>query len=195
MISLRTMAAAIAALGVTMGAPADAAENLDCIDKGYTAEQQAVLDAYIGRFNMESWSKNGVPSEVLTVIVDRVRACASMHGWSAEAAQHALLFKLARIGVAGVETTGPLSPAQILQVRNAMTAEDKIKVRAIFGAMVKAYGEGTLERSPRETPDMFIGKLILRSGIPTTTKNVRAAGGWLAASVLVEQYAEFFAAD
>jgi hypothetical protein len=190
---LRQLIVSAAALAALTEGRAQAAENLDCIDTEYSAPQQVVLADFIAVFSMERWAK-GPPGEVVAILQDSAKRCAVRHGWSLRAAEYAFLFKFASLGLAGVEKRGPLTPTQIGQLQSAMTPSDKARIRSIFDAMAKAQAEGN-PQAAAQSADMFIGKLIVRSGIPTNSTNVQAAGGWLGAKVMCERYAEYFAAN
>ncbi len=192
---VRHLITAIATTSALIGVNATAAENLECINGGYSAAEQATLDNFVANFSMETWGKGGPPSEIRAVVGDRAKACAKSYRWSPEATHQAMLFKLASIGLAGVENNGPLSTDQIRLLESAMTADDKMRIRAIFDGMEKAQREGQSLDAPTRSADLFIGKLILRAGIPGSPENARAAGGWVAAKALRGRYAESFAAN
>lgn len=170
-----------------------AAEHIDCVDSGYIAEDQATLDGYIDGFTIEAWGAGGPPSNVMTIIAARVRTCGASNGWSLDAMQDALLYKVASVGMAGVESASPLSAEQFAQLDDAMTPDDKVEIAKIFDSMRQAQAEGRIYEAPKQSPEMFIGRLILRSGIPASPENSRWAGGWLAVKTLQDQRRAKFA--
>jgi len=195
MPSLRPLAGMFAALATYMSLPAQAAENLDCMDSDYSSADQAVLDDFIAGFSMDSWAQEGVPDDLRVVLSNKAKACEAANAWSPAATQHALLFKIASVGLSGVEATSSLTPAQFGQIKKAMTPADQVRIRAIFQEMWEAQRAGRPTQATAQSADMFIGRLIVRSGIPGSSENAKVAGGWIAANVLRDQYAENFAAD
>src|SRR3546814_12496284 len=80
------------------------------------------------------------------------------------------------VGMAGVESASPLSAEQFAQLDGAMTPDDKVEIAKIFDSMRQAQAEGRIYEAPKQSPEMFIGRLILRSGIPASPENSRWAG-------------------
>jgi hypothetical protein len=189
------MRSLLALLGATLSfvgapTPALAADNLDCVDGGYSAADQARLDGFAKGFDLAAWSTQGPPADIKKMVIDRTDACAQLYGWSADAVSYALVFKMARIGLAGSEQNGALNAGHIAALRKSITPQDMQKGKLAFGQMMQARRDGTA--MPSESPEMFVGRLIMRAGVPI--EHATAAGGWIGATILSAYFAERFGA-
>lgn len=184
----RSLLALLGAASFCAVAPARAADNLDCVDSGYSTADQARLDGFAKSFDLAAWSTQGPPADIKEMVIDRADACAQLHGWSGEAVGYALVFKMARIGLAGSEQNGGLTAGQIAGLRKSITPQDMQKGKLVFGQMMQARRDGTA--MPAESPEMFVGRLILRAGVPV--EHATAAGGWIGATILSAHFAELF---
>lgn len=178
----------VAAALASISTEATAAENLDCVDSGYSAAEQARFDSFAAGFDLAAWGTQGPPADIMQMVSTRVGACARLHGWSDDAARYATLFKLGRIGLAGSEHNGTLNDSHISGLRKSITPEDIRKGKIVFEQMGEAYNKGTA--MPAESPDMFVGRLIMRSGVPAEL--APAAGGWIGATILCARFKELF---
>ncbi|UKK85656.1 hypothetical protein L7H23_05990 [Sphingopyxis sp. BSN-002] len=171
-----------------VGAPAFAAENLVCVDSGYSVADEARMDGFVSGFDLVAWGKEGPPADIMQMIVARADVCSKLYGWSDEATRYAVAFKMARVGLAGSERNGVLDSNQIAGLQKSITREDVQKGKLVFGQMANAYRQGSTMLT--ESPDMFIGRLILRSGVPA--ERAAAAGGWIGATILCAHFTELF---
>jgi hypothetical protein len=188
MANVRSFLALVAAALSFLCAPAMAADDLDCVDSGYSTGDQARLDESARDFDLAAWGTKGPPADVMDIIVVRVRACATLHNWSDEAADNALAFKMARFCLEGSEQNGSLSAGHIAALRKSVTPEDMKRGKALFVEMSNATREGT--SAPSDSLDMLVGRIILRSGVPV--EKARLAGGWLGAIFMCAHFAALF---
>src|SRR3546814_13444987 len=86
----------------------------------------------------------------MTIIAARVRTCGASNGWSLDAMQDALLYKVASVGMAGVESASPLSAEQFAQLDGAMTPDDKVEIAKIFDSMRQAQARSEERRVGKE---------------------------------------------
>ena len=189
-LTIRSFLALLAAVWACVAMPAWSADNLDCIDSGYGTAEQARLDSFAVGFDVVVWGTQGPPADILEMLRAKAETCAKLHDWSVEAANYAIAFKMGRIGLAGMESNGTLSADHLTRLRSALLPSDVQKGKMLMGQMATAYHEG--REMPLESPDMFIGRFIVRSGVPTEL--AWAAGAWASAVFGCERFAELFAA-
>jgi len=173
-----------------VGAPVRAAENLDCVDSGYNAPDQARFGSFVKGFDLVAWAAQGPPADIMQILTTRVSDCAKSNGWSEAAARYAMAFKMARVGLAGAEGSGLLNANDLAALRKSITPADFEKGKFLFGQMSAAHRSGA--KMPSESPDMFVGRLIMRSGVPA--ERATAAGAWIGATIMSTHFAELFGA-
>jgi hypothetical protein len=75
------MTALMASGMLALTVPAHAANNLDCMDSGYTPEQQAVADAFVAGVNPDN-VRAGPPADLQALVNTRSEVCGAQHGWT-----------------------------------------------------------------------------------------------------------------
>lgn len=168
--------------------PALAADHLECIESGNSAEQNAYFQNFVDRFHISELSGGGrPPAEMMEIIQGRADACASQHNWSREAAEHSVLFRLTKVLQTALRAHMPISEEQLARYDAIVAGADQARLRRIFGVAV--------EPAPaNDADDEFLGELIARSGMPMTEANAKFAGAWLASVLVSKHMTEQFAA-
>jgi len=170
-----------------------AADNLDCVSTGYTAEIAAEIDSFQGIFNAGNGWGPELPQSVFGAVTGRAGQCAEQHGWSPEAIEDAVFFQMFSILRGGVARGTPLSSTQMQRVDQALAGPDQERLRAIVGRQVDSVLGGAEAPEPTEAENMFIGRLILRAGVPVTEENGHYVGAYMASVVMPQVIAARFA--
>lgn len=171
---------------------AQAAENIACIDQGYTPDEIAEVDRYYDGFQI-SETEGGPPPELMTAITRRAGECADTHGWPPDAIEDAVFYRVSLVLRTALERRSPLTPSQMRRVTEAIAAADPSRLDRIIGGIEEAALNGAAASEPSESDSIFMGRLFLRSGVPMTQSNAEYVGALIAARAMGERWRRRFA--
>lgn len=186
--------AGLAALALGWAAPAQAATDLECVDGGYSTEEMSQIRSFQEGFAVDSFANQEPPPEILGAIITRAGTCSEAHGWSPEAIEQAVIYRLFNLLEQTLTLRSPLTGTQMDRLSAALASADQQRVRRVFGGIADAVLGGQEEPEVGNSDEMFLASILMRSGIPYSESNGEFAGAWLAAKVLTEVVAERFAA-
>lgn len=126
------VSAPLAAALLCLVAPsaARAAENLDCMESGYSEAGWATIEAFIAGFDFRR--PNAPAPAYQAVLSARAEACAAEHGWSTDAKTVALQYRRAAFMDAALRRHAPVSPEAIERMEAALAATDEGQVWQAF---------------------------------------------------------------
>jgi hypothetical protein len=175
-----TVAIALALIAV----PAQAAENIACMDAGYTTEDMATLERHSAALTMDRLS-GGAPQEVISIIATRAGDCADANGWSPDAISDAVLYRSAQFLRTSLARVGPMTPAQLARFDRAVAAADQSRLRRIFGQIERnATNERPPEQGINNSDAEFLGRIFMSSGMPMNQQFAEFGGALIAARML-----------
>lgn len=163
--------ASLALAGSALPASAQVADQLDCIATGYSAEQKAVLDAYVAAFEISDMDIKDRPLEVLAIIDERALECASEYGWSVEASEAAGLYQFSDLTADSIAQKYPEAKVVLDKIDTELPDAERERFWSI---MTSATGAAGIEIQPTNADFMFIGTTILRfsPGISEDEQNI-----------------------
>lgn len=174
-------------------ATAQAAENIACIDEGYSSEEIASFSRYYDSFQFAEIER-GPPPEILAAVTRRAGECADLHGWSGDAIEDAVFYRYSAIVLAALERNVPFTPSQMRRLNDAFAAADQARLNRIMGDIVEASMNGRPAPAQSESDNLFMGRVLLRSGVPVTERNAEYIGALIGARVMGERLRQRFAA-
>jgi hypothetical protein len=183
-VTLLVLAAACGA------APAAAAEHLDCMDSGYTADELAAVETYSAGFDMMT-AGGPPPPPVMAAVNRRATACAQEHQWSDTAAGEARAYRLVSVIRATLQRHSPIDAAAMARLNAAIDAADHDTMVSIFAAIsAAARGQGPPLSAAQARQ---LDAVVSAAGVEDTDLNQRFIGAWMAARVLRRESALRFA--
>ncbi|MFM5932274.1 MAG: hypothetical protein ACKOPQ_15360 [Novosphingobium sp.] len=193
MKSLLSLAAAVSALGLAL--PASAATGLDCIDGGYSAADQAVLNGFDGKFTYQGADNAALTKAAVGVMAVRADACTAEKKWTLNAKRYATMHKLAVHMERAMRANGLFNAAQLTKLDALMTGSSGDVVRAALAPAVRAQLLGQPAPAQDNGQLTAVGLAIMSSGLPTDAKNGDFIGQLIGARLLNEIASELFAAE
>ena len=185
---------ALAAAGLACSVTsASAADNIACMDAPYAAADQRVFDQFNESFELDEFSGKGPPVEVITILSTRAGECAETLDWSPEAIEHATLYRLGKVLDDALVASSVFSPAQWTRLKAAYATSDKAILNRLFRPMIEAELGGDAASKPTRADELYLGRLMLRTGIPATEANSQFVGAWMAAQAMQELFLSGFA--
>ena len=181
--------------GAAMAAqPALAAANLECIDAGYSAEQEKIFDAYYAGFtiaSLDSEESDG-SNALVDPVASRAASCALEHGWSQDAIFNAIVFRMSVMLAAALEVKTPLTSEQMSSLEAALAKADQARLRAILGPGIEASLKGQPDPEMSDDDALYLGLLVIGAGLPMEQTYSEYAGALLGARMMAEMAAEKF---
>lgn len=156
---MKYLLASLALGAASLPATAQAADQLDCIAAGYSAEQQAVLDAHVAAFEISDMDTQERPMDVISIIEERAQQCASELGWSDDASDAAGLYHFGSLTAGSIRQKHPEAAAVIDKIDTELTDAERERFWSI---MTFATGAGGTQSAPTNDDFMFVGMIILR---------------------------------
>ena len=178
---------------VGFSSTSSAADNLACIEQGYSAGESASFERFYESLRVENLNSD-MPPDILAAVTRQAGECADAHDWPPEAIEDAVLYRLATILRTALERRSPLTPAQMRRITEAVASADQERLGRIFGAIEEAAMNGEDEPQPSDSDSVFIGRILLRSGVPMTESNAQYAGAVIGARMMGERAQQRFAA-
>lgn len=189
---MKCISAGLAVAIALMGCPAAlAADNLACIEEGYSGEELASFSSFYDSFQVAEL-ENGPSPEIVTAVTRRAGECAELHGWSGEAIEDAVFYRFSFVLHTALERHSPLTPAQMRRVSDAVAGADQERLNRIMGDVVEAAMNGQPAPEQSESDMIFVGRVLLRSGVPMTQGNGEYIGALIGARVMGERVRQRF---
>ncbi len=172
---------ALTLLLLLVPAGAQAADNLDCIDVGYSEAESASLFRFVGSYGLSDWKDDRrIDPEIEAAIVRRVKECANKHDWSYEAIMQAISYKIGEILWSGLDQNTVLEPGQMAQLRDAYSNSDKARLIEIMRPAVDAIYSSGFVPPPSDEDTRYLNEHITgRAGLPITADVTAYVGAWL----------------
>lgn len=156
---MKYLLSSLALAAASLPATAHAADQLDCIAAGYGAEQQAVFDAHIAAFEISDMDTQERPTDVISIIEERAKQCASEHGWSDNASDAASQYHFGSLTAGSIRQKHPQAAVVIDKIDTELPDADRERFWSI---MTFATGAGGEKTAPTNDDFMFVGMVILR---------------------------------
>ena len=100
--------------------PSAAAENLSCMDSGYSVADKKALATFFDEFTLEAWNEGGaLQQNVAPAVMGHARACGAANGWSSDAIMQAFIYKGVELMIKGLDAKGTLTATQTEKLRIA----------------------------------------------------------------------------
>ena len=181
------------AMALSGAAPARAATNLACMDSGYTAEQQKLLDAAAVQMTAKDGKPNSATDQSMMIIMTHAGTCAHLSNWSPEAVKLALFYKLFSQMVAALDAKIGLSPDQHAQLLNTFASADKTSLRQSLAPVMQQFlRDGSLPDDETPEQDRLVGSIITASGLHLNRAQTKPVGGWIGMRVILDGMADDF---
>ena len=168
-----------------------AAPSIDCMDQGYSAAETADFERFYSSFRL-SQLEAGPGSEILAAVTRRSGECAEMHGWSGEAIEDAVIYRFFGVLQTALERNSPFTEVQMRRLSAAVAATDQERLGRIVRALVNAGMNGELTPEQSQSDLTFLGRILIRAGVPVTEETGRFAGALIAAWITREQVSRRF---
>lgn len=189
----RLVSAAIAMVGLAFAVPASAATHIECVDGGYSAQDTATIQKYLADFKADSFDKQSGGDKLVPIFGARAGECAGKYGWSVDAISDSVFYRMASLLEQGLNAHTPFTPEQMQKLNAALARADKDKLRRIFGPMVEPETSGKNAPAPDEKDSVYLGMLLMSSGLPLDDKTGEFAGALIGARTMKDIFAEKFA--
>jgi hypothetical protein len=173
-------------------APAWAATGLECMNEGYTAEQEKVFEDFYAGFTVASLDEEGGSEAQLDPIVTRAGDCAQIHGWAPDATTNAIFYRMSTMLAHALELKTPLTPEQMGRLNLALANADQTRLRAILGPQIEASMSGEEAPEMSERDEIYLGRVVLGAALPQEQATSEYAGALLGARMMAEIAAEKF---
>jgi hypothetical protein len=183
---MRSVTTILMASGLlALAAPAQAADNLECMMRDYSAADQQLLDAFLANFDYR-----GDLSEldvIEPVIAKRMTDCAAQHGWSLPARAAAVEYRRATLIREGLRRQSPATPGGLAAMDTAIAAIEP----EILGNTIEAIAAGG---GAMNTRSLSVWLPIFRaSGLPMTRESGEFVGSWIASTFAMQDRRTLFA--
>jgi hypothetical protein len=189
------IAAALAGLGLA-ASPALAARNLECMNSGYSEEQEQIFADYLENFTVASLDEEedeDTPDPLVDPVSDRAVQCTLEHGWSPDAIYYAITYRLAVLLERALELKTPLSEEEMARMNKAIANADQDRLRAILGPDIEASLNNEDGPEMSEQDELYLGLLVLGSGLPMEESYSNYIGLVLGARMMIDITSEKFA--
>jgi len=186
--------AAIAGL-VLAASPSLAATNLECIDEGYTAEEEKVFKDFYDGFTVASLDEEDSQQAHVEPVANRAADCTIAQGWSPDAMLHAVFYRMSTMLSHALELKTPLTSEQLGKLNEAIANADQAKLREILGPQIEASMNDEASPPMSKNDELYLGLLVLGAGLPAEQGISEYAGALLGARMMAEIAAERFAED
>lgn len=174
------MAAALAAAPVSV----QAADHLDCVAQGYDAAQQKTIDGFVKTFTADKLDKGKTRSDLMSVFAVRAGVCADEYGWSPDAILNAVFYQVGAVMEKGLRHNTPLSGPDMVRLEKAIAAADQDRLWPVLEKMMGATIFGDPAEDVTDEDNLYLGLVIMSSGIPMNDKNGSFAGALLASQAI-----------
>lgn len=177
-------------------APTDvrAADHLDCMAQGYDAEQEQVIASFIAALDAAD-QKSEPSGPLMAALSAHAGACADRHGWSPAAILNAIFHQTGAMMEAGLRGNSPLSDADMARLEKAIAGADQQRLWPILERMMGPLMTGAEAGEPSADDTLYLGLVIMSSGIPVDERNTKFAGALLAAQAIQRLAAQRFASE
>lgn len=183
-----------AALGATLAAgPSYAATNIECMDSGYSAEHEAVIEDFYAKFSKETLKEGSIWDSQFDPISGRVNDCAETYGWLPDAIRLAVFYRVSSMLAHALELKMPLTPEQMDSLNKTLAEADQAKLRKMLGPQIEASLIDEERPGLSEQDKTYLGMLTLRAGLPSDLVYSEYTGALLGARMMAEIAAEQFA--
>lgn len=165
---------------------AQAADHLDCMADGYDAAAQKTIDDAIVSMDMRGKdSEKPSLGDLMSMLSAHAGTCADQHGWTSGAILDAMFYQTGVVMEKGLRRNSPLSAADMLRLDKAAAEADQDRLWPVLENMVAAsmFGDGT-GKDVSEEDELYVGLVVLSSGIPVTDANNEYAGALLASRAI-----------
>lgn len=180
--------ALILAAPLLIAVPVQAAENLACMDGGYSAEQTTAMDAYARSVDFRALAD--MPAPIAIIIENRAQTCAATHRWSAQAQTSAISYYRGAVLQRGLRANSPVTSEKLTEIDVAIDASDQAQLRRTMQRlMLFARGEGP---GPDTADIGIIMPILAASGLAMSNENGTFIGAWIAARISAQDTARDF---
>ncbi|MDG2003473.1 MAG: hypothetical protein P8J20_09095 [Novosphingobium sp.] len=184
----------VAVLGALLASsPSQAANGLECILGGYTAEQQQVFADYYSGFTAASLEQEDASDAHVNAIATRAVACAGLHSWPPDAITNAVYYRLSNMLAHALELKTPLTPEQMVSLNATLENADQTRLRATLGPGIEASMAGEEGPEMSDEDKTYLGLLVIQAGLPTDRPSSEFFGALLGARMMADIAAEKFA--
>ncbi|MBL0915216.1 MAG: hypothetical protein IBJ13_06800 [Sphingopyxis sp.] len=165
-----------------------AAENIECVDTGYTNLESISENRFIGHYGLDDWlTAASLPPEIENSIIRRAKECADIHQWSREAAKQATYYRVGVLLSAALNTNTPLNSEQMARLREAYSGADKARITRMMIPAIDAILAGQAPPAPSEADIGYLNQHITgRAGLPATKETKDYIGAWLLTKGMTE---------
>lgn len=197
---MKTCLAAVAVMAAAFSAPALAATGLDCLDTGYTTEEQATFAGFEAGFSFVAFQNEEQSEKMLEplnpALGRRAEVCMAQHGWSEKAMEQALFHKISGLLLAAIDRNTVLTPQLHGKLRAFAANGDQARLRRVFAPMVNRANAAQADPDQAKADaEYFVGQLITDGFNPDDTTSLEYVGAWFGAKYGAELAAEQFAKE
>lgn len=166
----------------------EAAENLGCMDVGYSGTELAAMDRFVEKYGLADWqAAKRLPNDIENSIATRLRYCADANAWPQRAIEQAVYYKVSILTAAAIDKNTPLSSQQMAQLRGAYSSTDSKRLMSIMLPALDAIFAVEAVPVPSEDDISYLNEHITRrSGLPINNEVTNYIGAWLLTRGMVE---------
>ncbi|WP_144037772.1 hypothetical protein [Sphingopyxis sp. KK2] len=126
------------------------------------------------------------------ILTARAGECAETSNWSPEAIEAATFYRVGKVLEEALMASSSFTPTQWTRLKSAYASADKAILNRIFAPMIDAEIGGGAAGDASDADQLYLGRLMLRTGLPLTEANSEFVGAWMAARMTQEHFAGKF---
>lgn len=176
---MRAFLLAGAALMMASGAQAADPDELGCIEKGYTPEQRAQIDALLPKVDLLAGGQNPSSAELGMLIGGVAKNCAASLEWDSEEIRPAVLYEFGRVTELGVRRHGPLTADEVSRIDAALATGDRAALWSALEAQVAAGMMGQADSTPPDSA-VVLGAFMIETVVDLQGAKPGQVGAFLA---------------
>lgn len=183
-----------AALMIASPGHAGDVKELACAEQAYTLEQRAQIDGLLPQIDILSAGDNPALDELGALVGMTAMQCGDQLQWDEADFEPAILFELGRLMEIGMRRHGPLTPAEIAKVENALAKGDRTRLWSAIEEQV-AVGMTGGEASVSDDNAVVFGAFMLEAGLGLDVEKAEYVGAFLATMAMQRASTRIFAAE
>ncbi|HEV2599263.1 hypothetical protein [Sphingopyxis sp.] len=166
----------------------EAAENLACMDAGYSDTEVAAMNRFVENYSLADWQAGkGLPNEVENLLAKHVRKCADSNEWPLRAVEQAVYYKISALTAMAIDANTPLNSQQMVRLGEAYSTADRKRLESIMLPALNAIFAVKAVPPPSPEEIEYLNENITRrSGLPINTEITKYIGAWLLTRGMVD---------
>ena len=171
-----TIAAALAAMFLSAPAAAQTPAALSCMQAGYSAEDQKIIDAYVANFSLDRMEGDDA---LATMLGFRAGQCVG-DAADEDSMMAMIMYSFADLSLKGIAATRPDIVEVIGRIDTQLPADKRERFMGIFANSVFGGSEESGEQSITPEEDEFFSNTILEAPVNGSMEQAELIGAYLA---------------